>query len=599
METQTTQTKQVAQATQATQATRRGAGALGGIARRIAHVAVAAFVVAAQSAAAEPSPKGHAIAAAHPLAVAAGEVAFAAGGNAFDAAVAVSAALAVVEPYSSGLGGGGFWLLHIASHKASHGRDAHKRDVFVDGREVAPDNAHKDMYLDENGDVIAGKSINGAAAAGIPGSPAALVHIARSYGNLPLTKTLAPAIRYAKEGFAVDETYVAMARRRLETLQASPDAQRIFLDRGRVPQAGWRLKQPDLANTLTAIAQHGHAGFYSGAVAKAMTDAVRAAGGYWSGDDLARYKIKERAPITFNYRGARIVSAPPPSSGGVALASMLTMLSLLPEPATELERVHTLVEVMRRAYRDRALWLGDSDFVDVPVKRLTGVAHARKLISDFDARRATPSGQHSEPKTRGRDTTHFSIIDADGNRVAATMSVNYGFGCGFVAGASGVLLNNEMDDFAIKPNTPNIYGLIGGTANAIAPGKRMLSSMSPTFVDDGERIAIIGTPGGSRIITMVLLGILKFMDGARAHEIVATPRLHHQYIPDRIQFEDSALDPAVRTMLEARGHTLEPVNEYFGNMHAVVWDYKRNTLDAAADPRGIGTATTVHPSAAR
>lgn len=552
--------------------------------KRLVRLVCFAGALASPVASTAAAPAGYALAAAHPLAVSAGEEMFAAGGNAFDAAVAVSAALAVVEPYSSGFGGGGFWLLH---HKG--------RDVFIDGRETAPGAAHRGMYLDADGKVIPGKSLDEPAAAGIPGMPAALAYIARHYGRLPLAKTLAPAIRHAEEGFAVHETYVSGVQRRLEVLRRSPEAARIFLDGGATPKVGWRLRQPELAKTLRALAAEGRAGFYRGPVAEAMVRSVRKTGGYWTLDDLANYRVKVREPVVFQHQGARIVSAPPPSSGGVALAEILNMLSLLPRGETRVERVHYLAEAMRRAYRDRSKWLGDSDFVDVPIARLTSMDYAKTLIADIRAQQATPSdAAWFKTGGEGRDTTHFSVIDAEGNRVSSTMSINYGFGCGFVAGDTGVLLNNEMDDFVSKPGAANVYGLTGGDANAIAPGKRMLSSMSPTFVDDGERIAILGTPGGSRIITMVLHGILTFLDGGDAQAIVATPRFHHQYLPDRIQFEPGALDAATRKTLTAMGHALDET-ETFGDMHAVVWDYRRNKLSAASDPRGHG-AGRVQPA---
>ena len=548
---------------------------------------ICAWAAPLATSAAAPAPSGYAIAAAHPAAVSAGEEMFAAGGNAFDAAVAVSAVLAVVEPYSSGLGGGGFWLLHHASDG---------RDEFVDGRETAPGAAHRDMYLDADGELIPGKSLDGPTAAGIPGTPAALAHLSR-HGRLPLARTLAPAIRLAEEGVVVHAGYAGAVRRRLDVIKRSPAAARIFLDAGATPSPGWRLRQTDLAKTLRALATSGRAGFYRGPVAEELVRAVRAAGGIWTAEDLEQYRVKVRRPITFTYRGARIVSAPPPSSGGVALAQIFNMLGSAPAAKTRADEVHYIVEAMRRAYRDRSIWLGDADFVDVPLARLTNVAYAHTLAAGIDAARATPSAalrptSAGERGGEGRDTTHFSIIDAEGNRVASTMSINYGFGCGFVAGASGVLLNNEMDDFVAKPGAANVYGLTGGAANAIAPGKRMLSSMSPTFVDDGARLAIIGTPGGSRIITMVLHGVRAFLAGGDAQAVVSAPRFHHQYLPDRLEYEKGALDEATRTALERMGHVLREAGEY-GDMHAVVWDYRRKTLDAASDPRGHGAATTM------
>ena len=453
------------------------------------------------------APGKNAIASAHPLATQAGMEILAAGGNAFDAAVAVTAALAVVEPYSSGIGGGGFWLLHRASDGFQ---------TMVDGRETTPAAGHRDMYLDKEGNVIPGASMDGPLSAGIPGVPAAMGHLAKNYGTLPLAKTLAPAIKLANQGFEVDAYYARMAGFRLQAIQASPEASRLFLKDNAVPPEGHVITQPDLALTLQAIADKGFDGFYKGEVAKKLVDGVRANGGIWTLKDLANYQIKERQPITIRYRDMNITTAAPPSSGGVALATILNILEGYDlKSADEATRKHLIVEAMRRAYRDRAIYLGDPDFVDVPVAQLSDKNYAAGLRASIRADKATPSsslpGIHSP--AGGFHTTHFSILDKAGNRVSATVTVNYPFGSGFVPAGTGVLLNDEMDDFSAKPGTPNAYGLVGAEANAIAPGKRPLSSMSPSFIDTQDRVAVLGTPGGSRIITMVLLGILDFADG--------------------------------------------------------------------------------------
>lgn len=531
-----------------------------------------------------PHPPAMAVAAAHPAATDAGIAIMAAGGNAFDAAVAVSAVLAVVEPYSSGIGGGGFWLLHQAGNG---------RDLMIDGRERAPLAAHRDLYLDASGELMAGASLNGPLAAGIPGEPAALVHIAEHYGRLPLAKSLAPAIRLAREGFPVDAIYRRMAAWRLDVLLASPAAAAQFLDDGEVPELGAMIRQPDLALVLEAIAAQGRAGFYAGPVAQALVEGVRAAGGIWSLEDLSSYQVVERDPIVGRYQGWEIVSAAPPSSGGVALVQMLGMLEALEArlgPASSAaDRVHRLVEVMRRAYRDRALYLGDPDQVEVPVERLTHPFYAAGLARGIDPTQASPSLPLATGP-EGPDTTHFSILDAEGNRVAATLSINYPFGSGFVPPATGVLLNDEMDDFSSQPGVPNAYGLVGGEANAIAPGKRMLSSMSPTFATSEDAVVILGTPGGSRIITMVLHGILAAIEGGDPRDWVAAPRFHHQYLPDEILFEADALEAATQSELIDRGHRLAPAADDFGNMQLIVWDRAAGTVEAASDPRGIGSA---------
>ena len=524
------------------------------------------------------------LATAHPLATQAGMDILASGGNAFDAAVAVSAALAVVEPYGSGLGGGGFWLLH---------RERDGFEVMVDGREKAPLAAHRNMYLDSDGDVVPDLSVNGALAAGIPGMPAALVHIARRYGRLPLQHSLAPAIQLAREGFEIDDIYRKMAKYRLAALQDDLEAADIFLHRGAVPAIGHRLVQADLADTLIAIARFGDAGFYRGALARRLVEGVRAAGGIWSMQDLADYRIVEREPVRGEYHGLRITSAAPPSSGGIALVSMLNMLADFPlQTLDRTTRTHLVIEAMRRAYRDRAEFLGDSDFVAVPVKRLSSRAHARQTGASIRLQRATPSttlnGKAME--TGGLDTTHFSILDNAGNRVAATLSINYPFGACVVPPGTGVLLNDEMDDFSVKPGVPNVYGLVGADANAIEPGKRPLSSMSPTFVENGEGVAILGTPGGSRIITMVLLGILDLADGNGPESWVSLSRYHHQYLPDVVQFEPGAFDAELQQELLARGHELKPLDSDYGDMQAIYWNKQTGQVIPASDPRGGGDA---------
>ncbi len=542
------------------------------------------FLLLATSAHAGLKPGKAAIASAHPLATKAGFEILQQGGNAFDAAVAVSAALAVVEPYSSGIGGGGFWLLQDA---------ARDKVVMVDGREVAPLKADRDMYLDKKGKVIPGLSVDGALAAGIPGEPAALVHIAKKYGRLPLAKTLAPAIRYAEQGFAVTPHYQRMAGFRLKVLQKYKDSAAIFLKQGRVPLQGYRIRQPGLAKTLRAIAEKGRAGFYAGEIANKLVSANNRAGGIWTLKDLKNYRVKERTPIRFNYRGYEITSVAPPSSGGIAMAEILNMLSFYKlERLSETNRIHVVVEAMRRAYRDRAQYLGDTDFITVPVKKLTSLSYAKSLQQGIDFEKATPSSRLPgvADTSGGNHTTHFSIIDKQGNRVSATLSINYPFGSGFVAGDTGVLLNDEMDDFSALPGVPNVYGLVGAEANAIAPGKRMLSSMSPTFVENEDRLVIIGTPGGSRIITMVLRGILAAIENKTATEVVNLPRYHHQYLPDVIQYEPGAFTANTVKVLQQMGHHLKELKYDFGNMQVVIWDKKANRLTAASDRRGEGAA---------
>ncbi len=525
----------------------------------------------------------NAIASAHASASEAGMQILRDGGNAFDAAVTVAAVLAVVEPYSSGIGGGGFWLLQRASDGSQ---------VMIDGRERAPLAAHRDMYLDTKGRVIQGASINGALAAGIPGQIAALVHIQKKYGSLPLPRLLQPAILLARNGFVIDAIYQRLARFRQDAILQSTEARRIFLVDGHIPATGHLLKQPELANTLELVAEQGRDGFYAGELAKKLVASVRSAGGIWTDRDLREYQIVEREPVQWQWRGLHITSATLPSSGGIVLAQIMNILDEFEDVSlTDIQKIHVLIEAMRRAYRDRAIYMGDIDHVKVKVAKLMSQHYAGKKSMDIDMQKATPSTFFDEINRNVQEsdnTTHYSILDRQGNRVSATLSINYPFGSGFVPEGTGVLLNDEMDDFSLRPGTPNAYGLIGGEANAIAPAKRMLSSMSPTFVEDSNKLLIIGTPGGSRIITMVFQGILAMYQGMDADEIVARRRIHHQYLPDVIQFEPDALTAQQQVQLKALGHQLQPLDRPFGNMQLILHDKVTGRTSAASDPRGIG-----------
>ncbi len=532
---------------------------------------------------AESLPKQAAIASADPLATKAGMEILDQGGNAFDAAVAVSAALAVVEPASSGLGGGAFWLMHVA---------AQDRNIFVDAREVAPEAATVNMYLDEQGEPRPYGSLDGPLAAGIPGEPAGLVFLADRYGRLPLAQSLAPAIRYAENGFSASRRTLMGLRFRKRAYEQWPAFKKVFLPEGKIPEIGAVIRQPDLARTLRRLAKNGFDGFYRGQTAKLLIDGVRDAGGIWTAEDLLNYEVIEREPITFEYRGVQIISAPPPSSGGVALASIFNVLEGFNlQDIDSATRKHLIVEAMRRAYRDRAEYLGDPNFVEIPVARLTHPYYAagqRGSIRPDQATRSTSLPGVRPQKTTGSQTTHISVLDREGNRVAGTMSINTWYGAGFMAPGTGVILNNEMDDFVIKPGTPNEYGLIGAAANAIAPGKRMLSSMSPTFLESDRGLAILGTPGGSRIITMVLLAGLEWIDGADASEMVNLKRYHHQFLPDELVFEKGALSIDEQQALRSRGHRLSETRRIFGNMNVVTWDYETGKVEAVTDPRGQG-----------
>ena len=544
---------------------------------RIVICALALLVSVSPAAAGGPGKA--AIASAHYLATEAGHDILDQGGNAFDAAIAVSAVLAVVEPTSSGLGGGAFWLLHRAEDNFQ---------TMVDGRERAPAAAHRDMYLDENGEVNRDLAVNGPLAGGIPGEVAGLEHLARHYGRLPLAVSLQPAIRLAREGFAVDEKYHAMMVWRIDTIKRWPAAAEALLADGEVPPVGYLIKLPDLAWVLEQIAGRGAAGFYSGPVAERLVKGVREAGGIWTLEDLAAYSVTERDPIRTAYGDYELVTAPPPSSGGIAIAEMLNIIEAWPiNELPTVPRAHLIVEAMRRAYRDRAIYLGDPDFVDIPVGMLTSQHYADGLRASIRPDRATPSSMlpGNSPLSEGTDTTHFSIIDADGNMVAATLTVNLPFGSAFMPPGTGLLVNNEMDDFSAKKGEPNAYGLIGFTANEIQPCKRPLSSMSPTFMIGADRRAVIGTPGGSRIITMVLLGILDFMRGNEPESWVSLPRFHHQYEPDKISAEAETFAPAEIAALEAMGHEVEVRERPWGNMHGVLWNLETGELYGGSDSR--------------
>ena len=529
------------------------------------------------------SPQTAAIASAHKLATKAGEAVLAQGGNAFDAAVAVSAALAVVEPYASGLGGGGFWMLHRASDGL---------DIMIDGREMAPSKATEKMYLDADNKPIPGASLKGPLAAAIPGTPAALDYIAKHYGKLPLQKSLAPATALARDGFKLDQRFAGTLKNHQEKLGRYADTAQVFLDRrGDAPAQGTLLRQPKLALTLKAIGEKGRDGFYRGWVAQEMIQSVQKNKGIWQLEDLINYRVIERQPVKFTYRGAQITTAALPSSGGLTMAQGLNILeNFALSDMEKWDQAHVITEALRYAYQDRMSYLGDSDFVKVPEKKLLSKAYARERAVNIRLKQVTPilsqvKGGHDE----GTQTTHFSVIDKEGNRVAATMSVNTFFGSGFVAGNTGVLLNNEMDDFSISHDVPNVFGLFGMKANYIEPGKRPLSSMSPTFVEDNKGVLIVGTPGGSRIISMVLLAIVDYVDNQQTNPkaLVSNPRFHHQYLPDYMMVEPAVFNERWIGELRSKGHTVQIGKRQWGNMQLIFYDKNTRQPYVANDPRGL------------
>jgi len=529
---------------------------------------------------AQAQKPGHAaIASAHKLATEAGFEVLAGGGNAFDAAIAVASTLSVVEQQSSGIGGGGLFLLHRVD-------DA--KDVMIDARETAPASTDAKQYLDAKGDLDQDKSWNGAIAAAIPGEPAGLVWIAQHYGKLPLSKSLAPAIRIAREGFEPDARFLDAIAESIEVIKRYSGSAALYLDHGVAPKAGWILKDPDMAHTLELIAAHGNDGFYAGELARKLVDGINAVGGKWSLQDLAGYAVKERAPLAFDYRGWHIVTAPPPSSGGIVLEEMLNILGGYDLAKFDrVHRVHLIVESMRRAYRDRASYLGDPDFVKMPLDELGSPLYAAGLRASIHPEKATPSDLL--PGYLGgveRDhTSHFSIIDADGNLVSATQTINLSLGNALVVAGTGFVMNNEMDDFALKAGAPNAFGLVGNDANAPKPGRRPLSSMTPSFVLGADRVGVIGTPGGSTIITQVLEGVLAFLDGELPAQVVANPRYHHQYLPDVITAEHGAFSADEIKALEAMGHKVNERSHPWGFMNMVSWDRKSGNLYAGSDSR--------------
>ena len=547
---------------------------------------IAALVILTLAAAlacpADRKPPHAAIASAYPLATAAGMEILDQGGNAFDAAIAVSAALAVVEPKASSLGAGGFFLLH---------RGADGTDIFVDAREVAPLAATRDMFLDANGQVVKGRSTSTALAAAIPGEVAGWAHLAGHYGRLPLARSLAPAIRLAREGFPV----YAQLREEIDAkrgqFEKTPDGRRIFLPGGDLPAVGSVLKERELARTLELIARNGADAFYRGPFAKKLVDGVQKLGGIWSLEDLAGYRVVERKPLMGEYRGAHVVTAPPPSAGGITLIDSLNILSGYNlDKLDSVTRKHLVIEALRRVHRDRAEYLGDPDFVSIPLERLLSPYYAAGQRASIRLDRAMPSdllpGYEAAPS--GTNTTHFSVLDRDGNRVAGTVTLNGWFGTGLLVTGTGVILNNEMDDFAVKAGAPNIYQLVGAEANAVAPRKRPLSSMAPTFIESDRGLMILGSPGGSFIPTMVLLGTLNWMAGADAAAVVAAPRFHHQYQPDMVFAEPDAFTADERAALEKRGHSMRSWPETIGNMQVITWDYADDSVKAASDPRRSG-----------
>lgn len=508
------------------------------------------------------------------------------GGNAVDAAIATGFALAVTLPRAGNLGGGGFMMIHLADSGDTKA---------LDYREMAPAAAFKDMFLGEDGEPDNQKSRFSGLAVGVPGTVAGFAEAFEKHGSGKLTwaELVAPAIGLAENGIEVTPDLAASLTASAKRLLQDPATAAIFYKTGGLPFVpGETLKQTDLAATLKLIADKGAAGFYTGEVAEKIAQKVTASGGGMTKEDLAGYKPVWRDPVVGSYHGYQIASMPPPSSGGVHIVQILNMLQGYPLAEygpNSADSIHVMAETMRRAYADRSKYLGDPDFVDVPVKGLTDPAYAAELVKSIKMDVATPSEEvkPGDPfPYESNQTTHYSVVDKDGNAVSNTYTLNFSYGVGLTADGTGVLLNNELDDFSAKPGVPNAYGLIGGTANAVEGGKRPLSSMSPTLVfKDGKLFLATGSPGGSRIITTTLQIILNVVDhGMNIAEATAAPRIHNQWLPDEIRIEEG-LSPDTIRLLEARGHKVEVKNAMGSTQSIMLVD---GILAGASDPRRPG-----------
>jgi len=504
------------------------------------------------------------------------------GGNAVDAAVAVGFALAVTWPEAGNIGGGGLMLIRFPDGRAT----------AIDYREMAPGRAHRDMYLDEKGNPVAERSLIGPLAAGVPGSVAGLALAQKKYGRLKLAETLAPAIELAEKGFVVSDALSESLSDERKLLQRFPETAKIFLKNGEPYAPGDRVVQKDLAATLKTIATEGADAFYRGRIADLLAAEMSRSGGLITKEDLAAYQAIEREPLRGTYRGYGILGMPPISSGGVALLQLLNILEGCPigdlghnSSAT----IHVVSEAAKRVYADRSEWLGDPAFFRVPVAGLTSKKYAERLRAGINLDKATPSSSikpGAPAQFESDQTTHYSVVDAEGLAVATTTTLNGGFGNGQVVAGAGFLLNNEMDDFSAKPGSPNMFGLIGGRANEIAPHKRMLSSMTPTIVTKDDRtFLVLGSPGGSRIITTVLQVVLNVIDhGMNVQEAVDAPRFHHQWLPEEVRLERRGFPSDVIRALEARGHKVV-VGYNMGDVHAIMIDPKTGMRLGASDPR--------------
>ena len=522
------------------------------------------------------------------------------GGNAVDAAVAIGFALEVVYPEAGNIGGGGFMLFRSADGQAH----------FLDYREKAPAKATADMYLDKQGNVVADLSTVGYKSIGVPGSVAGLVYAQQHWGKLSLKQVMEPAIKLARDGYVL--SYEQAQSFRDPSLAKFPDSRRIFQRDGRYYEAGDTFKQPELAKTLERIADKPD-DFYHGDMARELAAAIQKGGGLITAQDLAQYEVKERAPIKGTYRGYDVMSAPPPSSGGVALVEILNILEgydLAKQGSDSADAIHLTAEAYQRAFFDRAEFLGDPDFSKIPVAQLIDKRYAKAWRETIPLRKATPSATLRRPSVFNQldsyasthpqpgffvepdHTTHYSVVDPEGNAVAVTTTLNDAFGSRVTAEGLGFLLNDEMDDFSSKPGVPNMYGLIQGPANAIGPGKRPLSAMTPTIVlKDGKLFLVLGSPGGPTIITTVvniLIGVVDY--GLNIQQAVNAPRFHNQWMPDGILVESTGISPDTIGILERMGHKIVKDREYWGDAECIAIDGKSGERLGASDGRNQGKA---------
>ena len=503
-----------------------------------------------------------------------------AGGNAVDAAVAVGFALAVALPNAGNIGGGGFMMVHDARSG---------KDIALDFREVAPKGASRNMYLDAAGKVIDGKSLYTHYAVGVPGTVAGMTHALSRWGSMPLARVMAPAIALADKGYPVSITLAKTLDQEKKNMGRWPATQAVFWKNGAPLQSGERLVQKDLAQSLRLISQQGAKAFYEGAIAQKIVAEMAPHANALSLQDLRDYKVAEREPVRGSYRGYQIVTMPPPSSGGAHLIQILNMMERWPMNqwgADSAQSVHYMTEAMKLAYADRSEYLGDPDFVKIPLKGLVSKSYASELAASIKPQQARPGKdiRPGRPQPYESDqTTHYSVVDKAGNAVAVTYTLNTNFGSGIVARGTGILLNNEMDDFSAKPGVANAYGLVGGDANAVQAGKRPLSSMTPTLVlKDGKPVLVTGSPGGARIITTVLQQVVNHIDfGMNPAEAAATPRFHHQWTPDELRVE-KGFSPDTLALLRQWGHKVA-LKASMGRTQTI--EIRDGLLRGASDPR--------------